>query len=170
MLIPFYVSERGYSHSLYFLAIHCPYSLYFGSWLEKFISFKAVLLKYNFNFKNPSFLSITFISPPWDLLLKFSSRVKEDNYIVDGLMCNGNKLWKTLNDKYYYDNYNFGCLYIGHCGSLLRYILVIHHMIRIFLSLNLYLPQQRVSFLIVSLNSLLGFSSKASTSTLKFYF
>ena len=62
-----------------------------------------------------------------------------------------------------------GVYIIGHWGSFLRDIVVIHHMIRIFLSLNLSLPQQIVSFLIVSLTSLLGFSSKASTCTLKFY-
>ena len=62
-----------------------------------------------------------------------------------------------------------GVYIIGHWGSFLRDILIIQHMIRILLSLNLSLPQERVSFLIVLLTSLIGFSSKASTCTLKFY-
>ena len=118
MLIPFYVSERVYSHSLYFGPIHCPYSLYFGSWLEKFISFKGTLLKFNLNFKNPSFLSIYIDKYTLWFSFKFPSRVKEDYYRVDGLMCKGNKLWKKLNDKYYYDNYKFGCLYYWSLGFI----------------------------------------------------
>ena len=72
MIILFYVSERGYSHSLDFGPIHCPYSLYFGSWLEKFISFKGTLLKFNLNFKNPSFLSIYIDNSTLELDFKLS--------------------------------------------------------------------------------------------------
>ena len=73
----------------------------------------------------PPFCLSTSIIPPWYFLLNFPSTVKEDYYIVDGLMCKGNKLWNPLNDKYYYDNYKFGCLYywslgfipMRHCGD-----------------------------------------------------
>ena len=72
MIIPFYVSERGYSNSLYFGPIHYPYCLDFGSWLEKFISFKGTLLKLNLNFKNPSFLYIYIDKSTLGLAFKFS--------------------------------------------------------------------------------------------------